>query len=42
MDNHLHFLLRVDVEQSSQWSALEVARRCMDLYKVDRIENLSR
>ena len=32
MDNHLHFLLRIDVEQASQWSAMEVARRWMTLY----------
>jgi len=27
MDNDLHFLLRMDVEQASQRSAMEVARR---------------
>jgi len=32
MDNHLHFLLRFNVEQVSQWSAMEVARRWMALY----------
>jgi len=32
MDNHLHFLLRIDVEQASQWSAMEVAKRWMTLY----------
>jgi len=32
MDNHLHFLLRIDVEQASQWSAIEVAKRWMTLY----------
>ena len=32
MDNHLHFLLRIDVEQASQWSAMEVARRWVTLY----------
>jgi len=32
MDNHLHFLLRIDVEQASQWSATEVARHWMALY----------
>jgi len=32
MDNHLHFLLRIDVEQSCQWSAIEVAKRWMTLY----------
>ena len=30
--NQLHFLLRIDVEQSSQWSAMKVARRWMGLY----------
>ena len=29
--NQLHFLLRIDVEQSSQWSAMEVARLWMAL-----------
>ena len=32
MDNHLHFLLRINVEQASQRSVLEVARRWMALY----------
>ncbi len=32
MDNHLHFLLRIDVDQAAQWSPLEVARRWMTLY----------
>ncbi len=32
MDNHLHFLLRIDVEQAYQWSAMEVAKRWMALY----------
>ena len=32
MDNHLHFLLRIDTEQSEQWSALEVARRWTTLF----------
>ena len=32
MDNHLHFLLRIDVEQATQWSPMEVARRWMTLY----------
>jgi len=32
MDNYLHFLLRINVEQASQWSAMEVARRWMALY----------
>jgi len=32
MDNHLHFLLRIDVEQAAEWSAPEVARRWMTLY----------
>ena len=32
MDNHLHFLLRIDVEKASQWSAMEVTRRWMTLY----------
>ena len=32
MDNHLHFLLRIDVELASQWSAMEIARRWMTLY----------
>jgi len=31
MDNHLHFLLRIDVERASQWSAIEVAKRWMAL-----------
>ncbi len=31
MDNHLHFLLRIDVERASQWSATEVAKRWMAL-----------
>ena len=29
MNNHLHFLRRIDVDQASQWSAMEVARRWM-------------
>jgi len=32
MDNHLRFLLRIAVEQASQWSAIEVAKRWMTLY----------
>ena len=33
MDNHLHFLLCINVEQASQWSATEVAQRWMALYQ---------
>jgi hypothetical protein len=39
MDNYLHFLLRIDSEQSKHWSALEVARRWLTLFSppgVDR------
>jgi len=32
MDNHIHFLLRIDVEEASKWSAMEIARRWMTLY----------
>ena len=32
MENHIHFLLRIDVERALQWSAMEVARRWMALY----------
>ena len=32
MDNHIHFLLRINVEQASQWSAMEIVRRWTTLY----------
>ena len=32
MDNHLHFLLRIDIQVAMEWSALEVARRWTILF----------
>jgi len=32
IDSHLHFLMRIDVEQASKWSGMEIACRWMALY----------